>query len=83
MDNEKLNRCLQLGIKKTLRNYFIFLDKYGWPLVLEKGKWIKNLIRILIHGRKIMRTSTWVKLEVERIIRDQREGTSSEKSDSI
>jgi len=30
-----------------------FLDKYGWPIERIKGRWFFNLLRILIHTRKI------------------------------
>lgn len=30
-----------------------FLDKYGWPVERVKGRWFFNLIRIIIHTKKI------------------------------
>lgn len=32
-----------------------FLDKHGWPVERIKGRRITNLIRLLIHTRKIRR----------------------------
>ncbi len=31
----------------------VFLDKYGWPVEIIEGKWFQNLVRRLIHTRKI------------------------------
>lgn len=30
-----------------------FLDKYGWPVVKIKGRPVVNLIRLLLHTRKV------------------------------
>ena len=30
-----------------------FLDKYGWPVERVKGRWFLNLLRLLVHTRKI------------------------------
>jgi len=32
-----------------------FLDKYGYPVERVKGRWGLNIIRLLIHTRKISR----------------------------
>jgi len=32
-----------------------FLDKYGFPVECVKGRWGLNIIRLLIHTRKISR----------------------------
>jgi hypothetical protein len=31
----------------------VFLDKYGWPVEVIKGKWLTNFIRRVIHTRNI------------------------------
>lgn len=31
------------------------LDRYGWPVERIKGRPIRNLLRMLIHGRRIAR----------------------------
>jgi hypothetical protein len=36
----------------------IVLDKLGWPVELYRDRPIINLIRLFVHGRKIVRT--WV-----------------------
>ena len=34
-----------------------YLDKLGWPVERIKGRWFLNIIRLLIHTRKIIRGS--------------------------
>ena len=36
----------------------VFLDKFGWPVETVKGRPVLNLLRLLIHTRKIRR-GTW------------------------
>ena len=30
-----------------------YLDKLGWPVERIKGRWFLNLLRLLIHTRKV------------------------------
>lgn len=30
-------------------------DRYGWPVEQIKGRWLLNLLRLLIHARRIHR----------------------------
>jgi len=32
----------------------VYMDKYGWPVVLVKGSPILNFIRILLHAESLM-----------------------------
>lgn len=31
---------------------WVLCDKYGWPLEKIRGRWIRNFLRCLIHGRR-------------------------------
>ena len=35
----------------------VFLDRYNWPIERIKGRPITNLIRLLLHARRIVRGS--------------------------
>ena len=30
-----------------------FLDKYGWPVECFKGRWVLNILRLIVHTRRI------------------------------
>jgi hypothetical protein len=32
-----------------------FLDKYGYPVERIKGRWFVNIIRVILHTKKIVR----------------------------
>jgi len=34
-----------------------YLDRLGWPVERIKGRWFLNILRLLIHTRKIKRGS--------------------------
>ena len=42
---------------------YILLDKYGWPVEGIIGRPIVSFTRYLIHGRKIIKLSTWRTIE--------------------
>lgn len=33
----------------------VFLDSYGWPVERINGRWLYNILRLLIHTRCIRR----------------------------
>lgn len=35
----------------------VFLDRYGWPVEIIKGKWIQNILRLLVHTKSVKRGS--------------------------
>lgn len=42
-------------------NRLVFVDKYGWPVERIANHRIINLIRLLLHTRKIVRYGMWRK----------------------
>ena len=41
-----------------MRNWVI-LDRDGWPVERIRSRWLRNLVRTLLHGRRIISRDEW------------------------
>ena len=51
-------KTIPSGLKVETNKNYLILDRYGYPVETIKGRYVRNFIRYLIHGRKIVKAIT-------------------------
>lgn len=50
----------------------VFLDKYGWPIEIERRELLRSLLRVATKTRGVVSSSVWQNIE-----RDRRPGPTA------